>query len=149
MLTILTWPKAALGKNGNLSGVIQSFVFKHQDDNFTFLNLFQADSCCLRPGGFRGLCWSFWLKLLSGKDPSEWIGDWNKRRAIYAKHKSRFHSLSIQFYLVLCETIFGVVHVFVFYLHVIINNFLSFKTSNFDKCKNLLCSQFSTHFKSV
>ena len=54
-----------------------------------FCSIFQAYNCYLRPGGFRGLCWSFWLKLIKGSDSSEWVGDWQRRRGTYSAFKSR------------------------------------------------------------
>ena len=54
--------------------------------------LFQAYSCYLRPGGFRGLCWSFWLRLLEGPDPAAWVVEWQKRRASYSDLKAKYLS---------------------------------------------------------
>lgn len=48
-----------------------------------------AYSYFLRPGGFRGLCWSYWLSLVPGADPVEWPRDWHTRRTIYSAYKSK------------------------------------------------------------
>lgn len=79
----------AMNDNQTISQYVGSFtrLFEGPEVDERLKKL--AFSCYLRPGGFRGLCWSYWLKLVAGTDPADWLGDWQKRRGVYTTFKSR------------------------------------------------------------